>query len=134
MRIRKSVVIIELVASVILSQQVSSGCTMSFSSPEQPEIEIEIEFEDYNDIRDRLFYKIEIEAEVVPPSQTTQCVCAVGFGSDSINAPASFNIVDAFVGIKPDDGEDFELDAFEGWIRDADVESGGQTKHQTVSR
>ena len=123
MRIRKSVVIIELVASVILSQQVSSGCTMSFSSPEQPEIEIEIEFEDYNDIRDRLFYKIEIEAEVVPPSQTTQCACAVGFGSDSINAPASFNIVDAFVGIKPDDGEGFELDAFDGFTRDSDVES-----------
>lgn len=55
---------------------------MPVSRPET-EIEIEVELEDYDDVRDRLIYKIEIESNVFPPTQTTQCQCVLGFGSSS---------------------------------------------------
>ncbi len=98
-------------------------CTMSFSSPENPEIEIEVEFEDYNDSLDRVFYKIEIEAEIFPPSQTTLCSCGIGLGSNTFAAPASFEVVGAVVGVRNDQNEDenFDLDAFDGFADDPNV-------------
>ncbi|MCA9262600.1 MAG: PEP-CTERM sorting domain-containing protein [Planctomycetales bacterium] len=96
---------------------------MPVSSPEQPEIEIEVEYEDYDDVLDRVFYKIEIEAGVVPPTQGTQCQCGVALGSSTFNAPDSFDVYAAAVAIRYNDGESPEFDAFEGFEDNANVSS-----------
>lgn len=98
---------------------------MSISSPERPEIEIEIEFEDYDDVLHRVFYKIEIEAGVVPPGQTTQCQCGIGLGGSGFAAPASFDVYGAFVGFRGEESDDdFDLDAFDNFTDNSSVTTG----------
>ena len=88
-----------------------------------PEIEIEVEFEDYNDVRDRVIYKIEVEAQIMAPTQTAICQCGISFGSSALAAPESFDVLHAIVGVSRDDGDDFDLEAFEGFVEDDDVET-----------
>ncbi len=95
------------------------SCTEASSSA--PEIEIEVEFEDYNDVRDRVIYKIEVEAEIMAPMQSAICQCGINFGSAALTAPDSFNVLNAIVGVSKDDGDDFDLEAFEGFAEDRDV-------------
>ncbi len=110
-----------LVALVIAegSSGKSSACTEPTSS--SLEVELEIEFEDYDLSRDRLLYKIELESEVAAPSQTAQCQCGLGLGTTTFLAPDSFNVVTAAVGVRNDDGLEFDLEDFEGFASDGSV-------------
>ncbi|MCA9200151.1 MAG: hypothetical protein KDA87_21580 [Planctomycetales bacterium] len=94
---------------------------MSISSVEAPEIEIEIEFEDYNDVTNRVTYQIEIESSVVPPTNTAVCQCGISFGSELVQAPESFRVLNAIVGLRRGEGDDFDLDSFSGFEPDDDV-------------
>lgn len=71
-------------------------------SPSQ-EIEIEIEFEDYEVSNDVVIYYLKIETEVVPPSFSTQCRCGIALCTTGNTAPASFVVRDAIVAITNDD-------------------------------
>ncbi|MCA9217812.1 MAG: PEP-CTERM sorting domain-containing protein [Planctomycetales bacterium] len=99
--------------------------TPSFSSPE---IEIEVEFEGYDDVRDRVIYKIEVEAEVMAPTQLATCQCGVNLGSTNFQAPDSFSVINAVVGVSKDDGDDFDLEAFDGF----EVDEGVSTQISTL--
>ena len=100
----------------------SYACVMS-SPPSEPgnEIEIEIEQEDYDSSQDRIRYKIEVEVEAFSPTSTVQCQCALGLGSSTEEAPSSFDVVSAIVGIRG--GSEVDLIPFSGFTRDASVES-----------
>ncbi len=90
-------------------------------SPENPEIEIEPEWEDYDSFRDRLLYKIAVEVEVASPTQLTTCQCGLGIGNLSNPAPASFNVLGAIVAVRPDNGLDDDLGDFAGFSPDDSV-------------
>lgn len=119
--VRQSLFTLSMFVFVAIGPGLLVACTMSSSTPSAPEIEIEVEFEDYDDVRDRLLYKIEIEAEVVAPSQSAQCQCGIGVGSNTFMAPDSFAVTAAAVGVRNDNGLEFDLEDFEGFAPDGSV-------------
>ncbi len=109
-----------LIALVCWQGDQAQACTQAVTS--LPEIEIEVEFEDYDSVRDRLMYKIEVEAELMVPSQPAVCQCGLTFGSMDQQAPDSFRVLAAAVGVSKDEGDDFDLEAFAGFNDDPLVE------------
>ena len=116
----KNLLVMALVSVSCISHK-AMACTESSRS--SPEIEIEVEFEDYNDVLDRVIYKIEVEAQVMAPTQAAVCQCGLNIGSSVVEVPDSFNVLNAIVGVSKDDGDDFDLEAFEGFHDDDDVEA-----------
>lgn len=115
----RTILHLTLAAMLVFGPKVSLACTGSI--PSLPEIEIEIQFEDYDVARDRVLYQIEIEAEVMAPTQSAVCQCGLGLGSTAFKAPDSFSVLDAVVGVAKADGDNFGLDAFEGFRDDDGV-------------
>lgn len=98
------------------------ACTMPLPNPgPSNEWEIEIETEDYDYDTNMVRYKVEIEVEVFSPTAPAKCQCALNFGSTSSAAAATFDVINATVGLRGD--EDIDLAAFDGFSRDSQVES-----------
>ncbi len=99
-----------LIAGAALALMAPTGpaCTMPLPEPSEFEdpYELEVELEDFNREDGKLHYKVELEVEVFPPSQPTNCQCAVNLGATAISLPASLNVVSVTVGIRGDESED----------------------------
>ncbi len=97
------------------------ACTIPLPESPSNEWEIEIETDDYNFDTNMVRYKVEIEVEVFSPTAPAKCTCSLNLGSTSSVAPATFDVINAAVGLRGE--EDVDLAAFDGFSRDSQVES-----------